>query len=135
MNFSLFLVARALEVLPIAPPPPPCRLTEKEAKRLEEQEEDTLRELRLFLRDVTNRLSQDKRFKAFTKPVDLKEVVQSHSVFNLFFNLNLKLNLTHLYSSRFCVPATRGHQSQAGYYCSAFKSKQPLSLFLGSRLH
>eukprot|EP00066_Takifugu_rubripes_P014421 XP_011603687.1 PREDICTED: ATPase family AAA domain-containing protein 2 isoform X2 [Takifugu rubripes] len=67
-------VLNALEVLSVAAPPPPCQLTEEEAKRLEEQEEDTLRELRLFLRDVTNRLSQDKRFKAFTKPVDLAEV-------------------------------------------------------------
>ncbi|KAM9798500.1 ATPase family AAA domain-containing protein 2 [Neosynchiropus ocellatus] len=67
-------VLHALEVLPVAPPPAPRKLTEQETKRLEEQEEDTLRELRLFLRDVTNRLSQDKRFKAFTKPVDLEEV-------------------------------------------------------------
>lgn len=72
---SLFSpVLQALEVLPVAPPAPPRQLTEKEVQRLEEQEEDTLRELRLFLRDVTNRLSQDKRFKAFTKPVDLEEV-------------------------------------------------------------
>lgn len=67
-------VLNALEALPIAPPPAPRQLTEEEAQRLEEQEEGTLRELRLFLRDVTNRLSQDKRFKAFTKPVDLEEV-------------------------------------------------------------
>lgn len=67
-------VLRALEVLPVAPPPQPRQLTEEESRRLDEQEEDTLRELRLFLRDVTNRLSQDKRFKAFTKPVDLEEV-------------------------------------------------------------
>ncbi|XP_030606598.1 ATPase family AAA domain-containing protein 2 isoform X3 [Archocentrus centrarchus] len=67
-------VIHALEVLPVALPPPPRQLTEEETQRLEEQEEDTLRELRLFLRDVTNRLSQDKRFKAFTKPVDLEEV-------------------------------------------------------------
>lgn len=67
----------ALEVLPVAPPLPPRQLTEEEAKRLEEQEEDTLRELRLFLRDVTTRLSADKRFKAFTKPVDLEEVLFS----------------------------------------------------------
>lgn len=65
---------RALEVLPVAPPLPPRQLTEEELQKLEEQEEDTFRELRLFLRDVTNRLSQDKRFKAFTKPVDLDEV-------------------------------------------------------------
>uniref|UniRef100_A0A7N8YB20 ATPase family AAA domain-containing protein 2 n=1 Tax=Mastacembelus armatus TaxID=205130 RepID=A0A7N8YB20_9TELE len=67
-------VLHALEVLPVAPPPPQRQLTEEEIQKLEEQEEDTLRELRLFLRDVTNRLSQDKRFKAFTKPVDLEEV-------------------------------------------------------------
>lgn len=67
-------VLQALEVLPVAPPPPPRQLTEEETRRLEENEEATLRELRLFLRDVTNRLSQDKRFKAFTKPVDLEEV-------------------------------------------------------------
>nr|XP_020490645.1 ATPase family AAA domain-containing protein 2 isoform X1 [Labrus bergylta] len=67
-------VLRALEVLPVAPAPPRRQLTEEETQRLEEQEEDTLRELRLFLRDVTNRLSLDKRFKAFTKPVDLEEV-------------------------------------------------------------
>ncbi|XP_054477905.1 ATPase family AAA domain-containing protein 2-like isoform X2 [Anoplopoma fimbria] len=67
-------VLHALEVLPVADPLPPRQLTEEETRRLEEQEEDTLRELRLFLRDVTNRLSNDKRFKAFTKPVDLEEV-------------------------------------------------------------
>ncbi|KAM6968046.1 ATPase family AAA domain-containing protein 2 [Aplochiton taeniatus] len=67
-------VLRALEVLPVAPSAPPPQLTEKEQQRLEEQEEDTLRELRLFLRNVTERLCQDKRFKAFTKPVDLAEV-------------------------------------------------------------
>ncbi|XP_029959269.1 ATPase family AAA domain-containing protein 2 isoform X2 [Salarias fasciatus] len=67
-------VLQALEVLPVAPAPPPRPLTPEELRRLEEQEEATLRELRLFLRNVTNRLSQDKRFKAFTKPVDLEEV-------------------------------------------------------------
>ncbi|XP_060756226.1 ATPase family AAA domain-containing protein 2-like [Neoarius graeffei] len=67
-------VLRALEILPLAPPPAPRQLSEQEQQKLEEQEEDTLRELRLFLRDVTNRLAQDKRFKAFTKPVDTEEV-------------------------------------------------------------
>uniref|UniRef100_A0A6Q2WW93 ATPase family AAA domain-containing protein 2 n=1 Tax=Esox lucius TaxID=8010 RepID=A0A6Q2WW93_ESOLU len=64
----------AMEVLPLAPPSPPRQMTETELLRLEEQEEDTLRELRLFLRSVTERLSRDRRFKAFTKPVDLEEV-------------------------------------------------------------
>lgn len=68
----------AMEVLPLAPPPPPRQMSERERLRLEEQEEDTLRELRLFLRNVTDRLSQDKRFKAFTKPVDIEEVGRKH---------------------------------------------------------
>ncbi|XP_078072999.1 ATPase family AAA domain-containing protein 2-like isoform X2 [Mustelus asterias] len=65
---------QALEVLPVAPPPEPRRLSKEEVKRLEEEEEGTLRELRLFLRDVTHRLANDKRFRAFTKPVDVEEV-------------------------------------------------------------
>nr|XP_056710645.1 ATPase family AAA domain-containing protein 2 [Euleptes europaea] len=67
-------VLQALEVLPVAPSAEPQPLTEAEVKRLEEQEEDTLRELRIFLRNVTHRLAIDKRFRAFTKPVDLHEV-------------------------------------------------------------
>ncbi|KAL7984087.1 hypothetical protein Chor_002657 [Crotalus horridus] len=66
-------VLQALEVLPVAPPPEPRQLTEQEVKQLEEQEEDTLRELRIFLRNVTHRLAIDKRFRAFSKPVDLHE--------------------------------------------------------------
>ncbi|PIO14720.1 hypothetical protein AB205_0114380, partial [Aquarana catesbeiana] len=65
-------VLQALEVLPVAPPPEPRPLTTEELKRLEAQEEDTLRELRVFLRDVTHRIAIDKRFRAFTKPVDLE---------------------------------------------------------------
>ncbi|XP_041268950.1 ATPase family AAA domain-containing protein 2-like [Onychostruthus taczanowskii] len=62
-----------LEVLPVAPPPTPRKLTEEERKQLEEQEEDTLRELRIYLRDVAQRLVIDKRFKAFTKPIVSEE--------------------------------------------------------------
>ncbi|NXX63786.1 ATAD2 protein, partial [Scopus umbretta] len=65
---------QTLEVLPVAPPPKPQELTEEEIRELEEQEEDTLRELRFFLRDVTHRLAVDRRFRAFTKPVDPEEV-------------------------------------------------------------
>ncbi|KAM6215269.1 ATPase family AAA domain-containing protein 2 isoform 1-T1 [Rhynchocyon petersi] len=67
-------VFQALEVLPVAPPPAPRPLTVEEVKRLEEQEEDTFRELRIFLRNVTHRLAIDKRFRVFTKPVDPDEV-------------------------------------------------------------
>ncbi|XP_038656120.1 ATPase family AAA domain-containing protein 2B isoform X1 [Scyliorhinus canicula] len=64
----------ALEVLPPALPPTPRQLSEEEIKRIEEQEENTFRELRLFLRDITKRLAIDKRFSIFSKPVDIEEV-------------------------------------------------------------
>lgn len=64
----------AMEVLPLALPSPPRQLSESEKSRMEDQEENTLRELRLFLRDVTKRLATDKRFSIFSKPVDIDEV-------------------------------------------------------------
>ncbi|XP_070777290.1 ATPase family AAA domain-containing protein 2-like isoform X2 [Enoplosus armatus] len=67
-------LTQAMEILPLAPLPPPRQLPEQERLHLEEQEEDVLRELRLFLRNVTECLSLDRRFKAFTKPVDIEEV-------------------------------------------------------------
>ncbi|MGH0123769.1 UNVERIFIED_CONTAM: hypothetical protein FKN15_076234 [Acipenser sinensis] len=70
---SPFIVEKAMDVLPLAPPVQPRQLTEPELRRLEEQEEDTLRELRIFLRNVTGRLIMGKRFRTFTKPVDLQE--------------------------------------------------------------
>ncbi|XP_030597491.1 ATPase family AAA domain-containing protein 2-like isoform X2 [Archocentrus centrarchus] len=66
-------LSQAMEILPLAPPPPPRKLSEQERLRLEVQEEDVLRKLRLFLRNITERLILDCRFKAFTKPVDIEE--------------------------------------------------------------
>lgn len=73
--------------------PGPRALSAEEQRRLAEQEENTLRELRLFLRDVTKRLATDKRFSIFSKPVDIEEVkrewthvgthtLASHSLFD-----------------------------------------------------
>ncbi|XP_043116667.1 ATPase family AAA domain-containing protein 2-like isoform X2 [Puntigrus tetrazona] len=90
-------VLQALEVLPMAPPPPPRQLSEQEMQKLEEQEEDTLRELRLFLRDVTNRLAQDKRFKAFTKPVDTEEVPDYTTVIKQPMDLSTVLSKIDLH--------------------------------------
>lgn len=64
-----------MEVLPLALPSPSRQLSESEKTRMEDQEENTLRELRLFLRDVTKRLATDKRFSIFSKPVDIEEVL------------------------------------------------------------
>nr|XP_046228810.1 ATPase family AAA domain-containing protein 2B isoform X2 [Scatophagus argus] len=65
---------RCKEILPVAEAPGPRVLSAEEQRRLAEQEENTLRELRLFLRDVTKRLATDKRFNIFSKPVDIEEV-------------------------------------------------------------
>ncbi|XP_058503752.1 ATPase family AAA domain-containing protein 2-like isoform X2 [Solea solea] len=93
-------VLHALEALPVAPPPAPRQLTEEEIQKLEEQEEATFRELRLFLRDVTNRLSQDKRFKAFTKPVDLEEVPDYAEVIKKPMDLSTVLSKIDLHQYR-----------------------------------
>ncbi|NXA54205.1 ATAD2 protein, partial [Nothocercus julius] len=65
---------QALELLPVALPPEPQKLTQAEMQRIEKKEEESLHELRIFLRDVNHRLATDRRFQAFTKPVDLDEV-------------------------------------------------------------
>ena len=38
------------------------------------QRESVLRELRVFLRDATNKLLAERKFKEFVKPVDPEEV-------------------------------------------------------------
>ncbi|KAG9355751.1 hypothetical protein JZ751_000589 [Albula glossodonta] len=91
-------VLQAMEVLPVAPPPAPRQMTEMEIQRLEEQEEDTLRELRLFLRSVTDRLALDKRFKAFTKPVDIQEVPDYLSVIKQPMDLSTVLTKIDLHN-------------------------------------
>ncbi|XP_073530159.1 ATPase family AAA domain-containing protein 2B isoform X3 [Phyllobates terribilis] len=70
-------VMQSLEVLPTAPSPPPRQLSEVEKQKMEDNEENTLRELRLFLRDVTKRLATNKQFNIFSKPVsDYLEVIR-----------------------------------------------------------
>lgn len=86
----LLSLAQTMEILPVAPLPPPRQMSEQERLRLEEQEEDVLRELRLFLRNVTERLMLDRRFKAFIKPVDIEEVKAFCSVLRFnFYTLRL----------------------------------------------
>jgi len=50
-----------LEELPIAPVPTPPKLSEGELKNLICQEENTLRELRIFLRDICAKLARNKQ--------------------------------------------------------------------------
>lgn len=65
---------RRTEVLAVASPAKPRELSAEESKKLVETEEATLRELRLFLRQVVWKLLADRKFKEFSKPVDLGEV-------------------------------------------------------------
>ena len=65
---------KQLEALPLAPLPPQHSFNSKEMKRLEELEEATLRELRIFLREICAKLARNRTFYIFTKPVDEEEV-------------------------------------------------------------
>ncbi|XP_022910734.1 ATPase family AAA domain-containing protein 2-like isoform X2 [Onthophagus taurus] len=60
--------------LPKAPTPPPVPLSKEQERKLYEVEEHTLRELRIFLRDMCKKLANNRLFYMFTKPVDTEEV-------------------------------------------------------------
>lgn len=51
---------RQLESLPVAPEPEPRQLNPKEVRRIEEEEEATLRELRIFLREICAKLARNR---------------------------------------------------------------------------
>uniref|UniRef100_A0A803VW78 ATPase family AAA domain-containing protein 2 n=1 Tax=Ficedula albicollis TaxID=59894 RepID=A0A803VW78_FICAL len=105
---------RPLEVLPLAPPPKPRQLTEEEMKQLEEQEEDTLRELRIYLRDVTHRLVIDRRFRAFTKPVDPEEVPDYNAVIKQPMDLSTVLSKIDMHQ----YPTARDFLKDIDLICS-----------------
>ena len=73
---------KKVEVLPEAPLSKERQLSNEECKKLIENEESTLRELRLFLRQITWKLLADRKFKEFSRPVNLEEVgIASFSLF------------------------------------------------------
>ena len=61
----------------MASPPRPRELNKVELSRIVKQREAVLRELRVFLRDATNKLLAERKFKEFTKPVDPEEVSET----------------------------------------------------------
>ena len=67
-----------MDDLPLAPPPKQRELNQQELERIEKQREAVLRELRVFLRDATNKLLAERKFKEFVKPVNPEEV-RSHT--------------------------------------------------------
>ena len=64
----------SLEILPEAPIKVERKLNDKELKKLRRLEEQKLRSLRLFLREVLSKIIKDKRFTIFVQPVDVNEV-------------------------------------------------------------
>ena len=80
---NIFSARRFLEVLSKAAPPEPRKLTDKELKAVYQLEEATLRELRLFLRDVINKLGRDRKFQMFAKAVDIEDVGWTHITRNI----------------------------------------------------
>jgi len=67
-----------MEQLEIAAAPEPRELTESERQKIQKQRDAILRELRVFLRDITNKLLAERKFKEFTKPVDPEEVCMKY---------------------------------------------------------
>nr|CAD7429035.1 unnamed protein product [Timema monikensis] len=95
------MVLEPMEALPIAPPPEPPKLSEQELRDLYEKEEDSLSELRIFLRQICAKLARNRQFFMFTKPVDINEVPDYLSIVNEPMDLETmmtKIDL-HRYSS------------------------------------
>ncbi|XP_044006263.1 ATPase family AAA domain-containing protein 2-like isoform X2 [Aphidius gifuensis] len=69
-----------LEELPLAPDPSPKKLTVEEVKKLRDKEEISLRELRIFLREICAKLARNRQFFMFTKPVDTEEVPDYNTI-------------------------------------------------------
>ncbi|BET02795.1 ATPase family associated with various cellular activities (AAA) [Nesidiocoris tenuis] len=69
-----------MEILLEAPPTPPPQLTPEEMQARFREEENTLRELRIFLRQICAKLARNKQFYMFSKPVDVEEVPDYLSV-------------------------------------------------------
>ncbi|XP_052256515.1 ATPase family AAA domain-containing protein 2-like isoform X2 [Dreissena polymorpha] len=88
---------RLLEVLPKAPPPEPRKLTENELRKLHEHEGATLTELRLFLRDVLNKLGRDRKFFIFTKPVDIDDVPDYYEIIKKPMDLSTMMSKIDLH--------------------------------------
>lgn len=84
--------SRLLEKLPPAPPAPPRMLTDAELIKLKVHEESTLRELRLFLRDIWNKLAKCRKFAIFMRPVDIEDVPDYYEIVKQPMDLNSMLN-------------------------------------------
>ncbi|XP_005108941.1 ATPase family AAA domain-containing protein 2 isoform X4 [Aplysia californica] len=88
---------RMLEVLPKAVANKPRELNKEELKQLMEKEELTLMELRIFLRDVLNKLGGDKKFSIFAKPVDIDDAPDYYEVIEQPMDLSTMMSKIDLH--------------------------------------
>ncbi|PIK51423.1 putative ATPase family AAA domain-containing protein 2 [Apostichopus japonicus] len=91
------IAAKALEVIPVAEPQQPQRLTETEEFKLRESEEATLRELRIFLREVLSRIALERKFRNFAKAVDPEEVPDYFAVIKNPMDLSTMMNKINMH--------------------------------------
>ncbi|ESO06808.1 hypothetical protein HELRODRAFT_110881 [Helobdella robusta] len=80
-----------------APPVELRKLSSLELEKLKVMEEKTLRELRLFLRDVINKLSRDRKFAIFSKPVDEDEVPDYYNIIHRPMDLSTMMSKIDLH--------------------------------------
>lgn len=91
-----------MEVLPKVPAKEPVGLTESEEKALWSEEEGVLRELRLFLRDILNKLARDRKFNIFSKPVDAEEVPDYCDIISQPMDLSTMMSKIDLHQYQAC---------------------------------
>lgn len=91
-NILFSLLEVVLEELPVASPPQPRELNKEEWSKISRQREAGLRELRMFLRDATNKLLAERKLKEFGKPVNPEEVsiLKSHPAYAFSYFLPFK---------------------------------------------
>ncbi|XP_051168462.1 ATPase family AAA domain-containing protein 2-like isoform X2 [Leptopilina boulardi] len=89
---------RVLEELPIAPEPMPKKLSEEEKQLLHDKEEISLRELRIFLREICAKLARNRQFFMFTKPVDTDEVPDYNTIIEQPMDLETMMTKIDMHS-------------------------------------
>ncbi|CAF3889143.1 unnamed protein product [Rotaria sp. Silwood2] len=90
------------EILELAEPVPmSLERSQLELERLQQREEATMTELRVFLRDMLKVLLRDKRFTYFTRPIDVEDVPDYYDVIEnpMTFSMMLEKVDKHGYSS------------------------------------
>nr|CAD7574190.1 unnamed protein product [Timema californicum] len=82
------MVLEPMEALPIAPPPEPPKLSEQELRDLYEKEEDSLSELRIFLRQICAKLARNRQFETTYLLLDTENIVSGGQALHSLSSMN-----------------------------------------------